>query len=308
MLVWMDGQTDLDLLNVVRPHFCTLTTHSWLNWVDEDDWGGWGKMAWKRIQKTLDTSNEYIEIRPEAPGVWAKDLIPNFAIIGKCRLGNGAGSSLPGGSGRGWNPNPGAPPTMRLLVVLRPQPRDSWFFVGSFIKDHPPGPNKSPFMTCRVRGVYYYPDPPRLLDLHPEAEHTFRGRTDRRTDILITIHVCPSFGTIINVQIYQEPVLIDWFIIITITFCNTLARLGSSVKDQCTYKENKSYPQFTVSNNHWTRQLIKYLHNRINSNKTILHINLFNYWKAVINQSCYSSIITIQCSLIIRYIKHNTML
>ena len=25
---------------------------------------------------------DYIEIRPEAPGVWAKELDPNFAIIG----------------------------------------------------------------------------------------------------------------------------------------------------------------------------------------------------------------------------------
>ena len=28
-------------------------------------------------------------MRPEAPEVWAKDLILNFAIIGNCRLGNG---------------------------------------------------------------------------------------------------------------------------------------------------------------------------------------------------------------------------
>ena len=28
---------------------------------------------------------DYIKIRPEAPGVRAKDLIPNFAIIGNCR-------------------------------------------------------------------------------------------------------------------------------------------------------------------------------------------------------------------------------
>ena len=39
-------------------HF--LHTHSWLYWVDEDDW----------------------LIRPEAPGVRAKELDPNFAIIG----------------------------------------------------------------------------------------------------------------------------------------------------------------------------------------------------------------------------------
>ena len=31
MVVW------IDLLNVLRPPFCTLNTHSWLNWVDEDE-------------------------------------------------------------------------------------------------------------------------------------------------------------------------------------------------------------------------------------------------------------------------------
>ena len=30
-------------------------------------------------------------MRPEAPGVWAKDFIPNFSIIGNCKLGNGQG-------------------------------------------------------------------------------------------------------------------------------------------------------------------------------------------------------------------------
>ena len=27
----------LDLLNAIRPPFCTLTTQSWLNWIDEED-------------------------------------------------------------------------------------------------------------------------------------------------------------------------------------------------------------------------------------------------------------------------------
>ena len=44
----------VSLLNVLRPSFCTLTTHSWLHWVDENDW--WGSMTWKKSQKTLDTS------------------------------------------------------------------------------------------------------------------------------------------------------------------------------------------------------------------------------------------------------------
>ena len=29
---------------------------------------------------------DYIQIRPEAPGVRAKDMIPNFVIIGHCGL------------------------------------------------------------------------------------------------------------------------------------------------------------------------------------------------------------------------------
>ena len=58
----------LDLLNILRPPFCTLTTHCWLNWIDEHDWGGWGWLE----------------------GV-GKDLIPNFAIIGN---GNGQGRQL----------------------------------------------------------------------------------------------------------------------------------------------------------------------------------------------------------------------
>ena len=47
--------------------------------IDEDEVG--------LKEKPEDT--RYIKIRREAPGVWAKDLIPNFAIIGNCRLRNG---------------------------------------------------------------------------------------------------------------------------------------------------------------------------------------------------------------------------
>ena len=45
-------------------HLYALTTHSWLNWVDEDDW--------RKARKV--------------PGVQAKDLIPNFGMIGNCGL------------------------------------------------------------------------------------------------------------------------------------------------------------------------------------------------------------------------------
>ena len=43
---------------------------------------------------------------------------------------------------------------MGLLTLGIPQSKDSCLVWGSFITDHPPGPTKSPFTTCRVRGVY----------------------------------------------------------------------------------------------------------------------------------------------------------
>ena len=59
------------------------------------------RSSWKKSQKTLDTYTKYyIEMRPEAPGVWAKGLIPNFAII-ILQTQERAGSSLPGGSWEG---------------------------------------------------------------------------------------------------------------------------------------------------------------------------------------------------------------
>ena len=51
----------------------------------------------------------------------------------------------------------GVPPTTGLLFIGDPSQSTCW---GLFWADHPPGPTKSPFMTCRVRGAYYYPDPP----------------------------------------------------------------------------------------------------------------------------------------------------
>ena len=81
-LKWMN-KFRFDLLNVLRPPFCTLTTHSKLG---RRGWLMKMRLAWKKSKKTLDTSKK--EIRPEAPGVRAKELIPNFTIIGNCRLGN----------------------------------------------------------------------------------------------------------------------------------------------------------------------------------------------------------------------------
>ena len=63
-------------------------------------------------------------MRPEAPGVWAEDLIPNFAIIGNYRLGDGQGCYFLEGPGMGWNPYRGAQPTT-WLVLLSPQSKNS---------------------------------------------------------------------------------------------------------------------------------------------------------------------------------------
>ena len=58
--------------------------------IDEDEVGLKEKPEYTRY-----INKDYIEMRPEAPGLWAKDLIPNFAIIVNCRLGNGQGYHSP---------------------------------------------------------------------------------------------------------------------------------------------------------------------------------------------------------------------
>ena len=61
------------IIGFFKPFTTTfLRAHSWLNWVDEDD----DEVGLK--EKPEDT--RYIKIRPEAPGVWTKDLI-NFIPI-----------------------------------------------------------------------------------------------------------------------------------------------------------------------------------------------------------------------------------
>ena len=100
-----------------------LHTHSWLNWVDEDDWWGWGWLERKpEYIRYIKKITPYIKIWPEAPGVRAKDWIPNFAIIGNCGLGESAGVShlkapSAGGGGGGWNPSQVAPTTGSLILV-----------------------------------------------------------------------------------------------------------------------------------------------------------------------------------------------
>ena len=68
-----------------------LHTHSWLNWVDEDDDEDEVDLK-EKPEDTKINQQYYIKIRPEAPGVWAKDLINVIkdliiAIIGHYGLG-----------------------------------------------------------------------------------------------------------------------------------------------------------------------------------------------------------------------------
>ena len=84
----------------------TTTTHSWLYWVDEDDWWGWGWLE-RKARRHFVHQKDCMEIRFELRWVRAKDLMPNFAIIGNYRLGNRQGHHSLEGPGRGWNPYPG---------------------------------------------------------------------------------------------------------------------------------------------------------------------------------------------------------
>ena len=54
-----------------------------------------------------------------------------------CRLRNGQGHHSLEGPGRGWNPYPGVPPTTGLLVLGRPQSKDSYLMIdmGTFLLD-----------------------------------------------------------------------------------------------------------------------------------------------------------------------------
>ena len=64
-----------------------LHTHSWLSWVDEDDWCGWGWFEIK-ARKHYIHHKDYIKITPEAPGVRPRDWILNCTIIGTADSGN----------------------------------------------------------------------------------------------------------------------------------------------------------------------------------------------------------------------------
>ena len=92
------------LLNVLWPPFCTLATHSWLNWVDEDEVG----------LKEKPEEIRYIKIRPEAP-----ERISNFCHYWELQtLKWAVGSSLPGGSWEGVKSIP-RHTTYHMTVVCR---------------------------------------------------------------------------------------------------------------------------------------------------------------------------------------------
>ena len=55
--------------------------------------------------------HHYIKLRPKAPGVRAKNLIPNVAIIWNCGLGESAGASRLNAPSGGRNPSQMAPTT-----------------------------------------------------------------------------------------------------------------------------------------------------------------------------------------------------
>ena len=78
----------------------------------------------------------------------------NSVIMGNCRLGNGQGRHSLEGSGRGWNPYPGAQTTTGLLAVGDPSPRTSGLFEGCLL------------LPISSTGAL-------LLDLRPEAGYTF---------------------------------------------------------------------------------------------------------------------------------------
>ena len=76
--------------------------YHWLNLVDEDDWWWWGCLNEKpedyTIDKTIDTSNDLIETRSEAPVVWMNKpwtWLPTLCHYWEQHTREWAGLSLP---------------------------------------------------------------------------------------------------------------------------------------------------------------------------------------------------------------------
>ena len=143
-----------------------LHTHSWLNWVDEDDLMRM-RLDWIKSQKTLDTSKyNTSKWEPKHRECGQRTWFPTLPLLGAADSGMGRVVTPWRVLGRGEIH------TQWMLVVLTPQSKD---FFRIIITDHHPGSTKSPFTTYRVRGVLLprsSTDTP-LLDLCPEAEHTF---------------------------------------------------------------------------------------------------------------------------------------
>ena len=75
------GKLLLDTFEFLWTPFCTPTTHSWLNWADEDDWRGWDWLERKAKRHQMH-KQDYIKIRPEAPGVRARTWFPSLPLLG----------------------------------------------------------------------------------------------------------------------------------------------------------------------------------------------------------------------------------
>ena len=147
------------------------------------------RLSWKKSQKTH-TKDYCIEIRPDAPGVWAKNLILNFAIIGNWRLGNEQGRHSLEGLRR-YEIHTQAysiSHTTGLLVVWRPQYNNSRFVWGSFITDRHPGEGRL-LLPISSTGTP-------LLDLRPEAAYTFAlfgiSTSDLPPDCCLYWDPCPK--------------------------------------------------------------------------------------------------------------------
>ena len=139
--------------------------------------------------------------------MWARDLVPNFAII----------------------------ETAYSETSRDCYSKDSWLVWGSFITDHHLGPTKSPFTTCRVRRCLLLPRSSMgtlLLDVRPEAEFTFDpfGSTSLLHKVYVCVcekFICSLFcpiGTHMGKQRWSGG------------FCNTVPRTQTATKHVCRVK------------------------------------------------------------------------
>ena len=93
------------------------------------------RLAWKKSQETLYTSNRLYRNKTRSTGSVGKGLDSQLCHIGNCRIGNGQGCHSWAVLG-GMKSIPSAPPTTGQLTVGIPQSKDSCFVWESFITDH----------------------------------------------------------------------------------------------------------------------------------------------------------------------------